>query len=182
MGFSYVSVASPRTWGITATPVSNPDMPSASFGKTSSATPTMASGEECSRVMASVQSPTLTGWVRISQAEVARTTTLRNRYVATSTTAMPIASRNPLRKTAARAVTRTRVIHTFSPCIQLGAKGFSTTCAEASAADSVIVIMKSVAANPSSTSTKSFPAHQGSRRSSMAIEPSPCGLSLATLR
>ena len=42
--------ASPLTCGITATPVSKPDMPSASFGKTSSATPTIASGEECSAV------------------------------------------------------------------------------------------------------------------------------------
>ena len=41
------------------------------------------------------------------------------------------------------------------------------------AADSEIVIMKSVAANPRRTSTRSLPAHQGSSRSSMAIEPSP---------
>lgn len=60
-GFAYVSVGSPLTCGITATPVSKPDMPSASLGKTRSATPTIASGEECSVVIASVQSPTLCG-------------------------------------------------------------------------------------------------------------------------
>ena len=37
-GAASVSLASPWTCGITATPVSKPDMPSASFGKTSSAT------------------------------------------------------------------------------------------------------------------------------------------------
>ena len=40
--------------------------------------------------------------------------------------------------------------------------------------------MKSVAANPSSTRTNSFPPHHGSRRSSIAIEPSPRKLSDAT--
>ena len=37
-GFRSVSSASPRTSGMTATPVSNPDKPSASFGNSSSAT------------------------------------------------------------------------------------------------------------------------------------------------
>ena len=43
-GCAGVSPGSPRTCGITATPVSKPDSPSASFGKTSRATPTIASG------------------------------------------------------------------------------------------------------------------------------------------
>ena len=43
-------------------------------------------------------------------------------------------------------------------------------------------MMKSVAANPRSVSTKSLPFHQGSRCSSMAMEPSPLGLSRATRR
>ncbi|MEC5153655.1 hypothetical protein RCH23_001021 [Cryobacterium sp. CAN_C3] len=42
--------------------------------------------------------------------------------------------------------------------------------------------MKSVAANPSRTSTKSFPAHHGNRRSSIWIEPDPLKLSCATRR
>ena len=54
--------------------------------------------------------------------------------------------------------------------------------AVASAADSVIVIRKSVAANPSSTRTKILPFQNDSNRSSIAIEPSPCGLSSATRR
>ncbi len=59
----------------------------------------------------------------------------------------------------------------------------SPGCARvASAADRVIVMMKSVAAKPSSTSTKSLPAHLGRTRSSIAIEPWPCGLSRATRR
>ena len=52
----------------------------------------------------------------------------------------------------------------------------------ASAADSVMVIRKSVAANPSSASTNSLPTQRGSSRSSMAMEPSPRKLSLATRR
>ena len=45
-----------------------------------------------------------------------------------------------------------------------------------------MVMMKSVAANPSRTSTNSLPCQNGSSRSSIAIEPSPCGLSSATRR
>ena len=56
------------------------------------------------------------------------------------------------------------------------------TCADASAAESVIVMTKSVTANPSSTSTKILPRQKGSSRSSIAIEPWPCGLSSATRR
>lgn len=78
-GRAYVSVASPRTWGITATPVSKPDMPSASFGKTRSATPIIATGEECAAVMASHQLPIFTGSVRTCQAAVMRTTTFSMR-------------------------------------------------------------------------------------------------------
>lgn len=46
MGLARVSVASPLTSGITTTPVSKPDRPSASAGKTSSAAPMMPNGEE----------------------------------------------------------------------------------------------------------------------------------------
>ena len=63
-----------------------------------------------------------------------------------------------------------------------GVKGFSTIWAVASAADRVIVMMKSVATNPSRTKTKSLPFHRESSRSNMEIEPSPCGLSSATRR
>ena len=54
--------------------------------------------------------------------------------------------------------------------------------AVASAADRVMVMMKSVAAKPSRTSTNSLPFQNDSSRSSIAIEPSPCGLSAATRR
>ena len=43
-GFCSVSVSAPVTSGMTATPVSNPDRPSASLGNTSRATPIMTSG------------------------------------------------------------------------------------------------------------------------------------------
>ena len=45
-----------------------------------------------------------------------------------------------------------------------------------------MVMMKSVAAKPSSTRTKILPFQNVMSRSSMAIEPSPFGLSLATRR
>ena len=60
--------------------------------------------------------------------------------------------------------------------------GFSIRWAVASAADRVMVIMKSVAAKPSRASTNSLPFQNDNSRSSMAIEPSPCGLSAATRR
>ena len=44
VGCASVSVLSPITRGMTATPVSNPDSPRASFGNSSTATPTMIQG------------------------------------------------------------------------------------------------------------------------------------------
>ena len=95
---------------------------------------------------------------------------------------MPIASVKPRRKTAPSSASRTRVIATWCPCRSSGTLGFSTMCAVASAADRVMVIRKSVAAKPSSTSTNSLPFQKDSSRSSIAIDPSPCGLSTATRR
>ena len=43
-----MSVGSPSTSGITTTPVSNPDNPSASFGNNSSAAPMIKNGLLCS--------------------------------------------------------------------------------------------------------------------------------------
>ena len=76
----------------------------------------------------------------------------------------------------------TIVIGICAPRSTAGTRGFWTVCAAASAADRVIVIMKSVAAKPSSTRTNSLPPHHGSSRSSIAIEPSPRKLSPATRR
>ena len=56
--------------------------------------------------------------------------------------------------------------------------GFSTMWAVASAAERVIVMTKPVATKPIRQRTNSLPCHQGSSRSSIEIEPSPCGLSL----
>jgi hypothetical protein len=57
------------------------------------------------------------------------------------------------------------------PCNASGTSGFSSACTEASAADSVIVMIHEVATKPSSTSTKILPRQNGSRSSSMATEP-----------
>ena len=95
---------------------------------------------------------------------------------------MPIASRKPLRNTAPSRASSTRVTGTSCPSSSGERCGFSTRWAVASAAESVMVMRKSVAAKPSSTSTNSLPPQNDSSRSSMAIEPSPCGLSCATRR
>jgi hypothetical protein len=177
-----VSPGAPVICGITATPVSNPESPSASFGNTMSAIPTMTSGFPCCVVSALHQSVITTGFSTTCPNDTAITTRFRRRNTATRTTAMPIASLNPLRNTSPSSATSPRVSGTSAPSNQAGANGFSTACAVASAAERVMVIMKSVAANPSSTSTKSLPPHQGSSRSSIAIEPSPRKLSRATRR
>lgn len=85
-------------------------------------------------------------------------------------------------KTAPSSATSTSVMSICLPCSALARCGFSTRWVEASAAESVIVMRKSVAAKPSSVSTKSLPFQNDSSRSSMAIEPSPRGLSWATRR
>ena len=50
----------------------------------------------------------------------------------------------------------------------------------ASAAESVMVMIKLVAAKPSRQRTKSLPFQRESKFSSIEMEPSPCGLSAAT--
>lgn len=100
----------------------------------------------------------------------------------TRTTATPIASRKPLRNTAPSRATSTRVMTICLLCRVSVRWGFSTRWVEASAADRVMVMRKSVAAKPSRVRTNSLPFQKDSSRSSIAIEPSPCGLSSATRR
>src|SRR6059058_2936105 len=76
------------------------------------------------------------------------TTKFNARNTATSTTAIPMASLNPFRNTAPSSATRNRVRGTWLPWNHAGANGFSRACAVASAAERVIVIMKSVAPKP----------------------------------
>ena len=78
-GRSSVSVAPPRTWGITATPVSNPERPSASWGNTISATATIMIGSPCCSVSAAPQSGTTDGCVATCHRDTPMTTTLRSR-------------------------------------------------------------------------------------------------------
>ena len=92
------------------------------------------------------------------------------------------ASLNPSRNTPPRTSSSTTVIATACPCRASGRYGFSSRCTVASAADRVIVMIHEVATKPSSTRTKILPRQNGSRCSSIATEPCPCGLSRATRR
>ena len=78
-GSASVSPASPCTCVITATPVSKPDMPSASLGNTSRDSATIISGSPCWVVSAVVQSVTTLGSVTTCQIDTAITTTLSAR-------------------------------------------------------------------------------------------------------
>ncbi len=73
------SVGSPSTWLITATPVSKPDMPSASLGKSVRETATIRAGLPCSAVRAVVQSVTRCASWTMWAAETAMTTAFRAR-------------------------------------------------------------------------------------------------------
>ena len=66
VGRSSVSSGSPLTSGITATPVSNPDRPSASFGNTSSAAPIISIGLPCCASNAVASPCSSSGWAQIS--------------------------------------------------------------------------------------------------------------------
>jgi S-adenosyl methyltransferase len=81
--------------------VSKPDRPRASLGKATSATPITASALECSPVSVDHQLVTwaepVATWTRASPTATA----FSARYTPTSTTAIPIASPNPRRNTAA---------------------------------------------------------------------------------
>lgn len=70
----------------------------------------------------------------------------------------------------------------FWSCRKLGTYGFSTMWAAPSAAESVMVMVKSVAAKPSSTRMKILPHQFGRKLANMAMEPPPLKLSLATRR
>ena len=73
------SEASPRTCGITATPVSKPDRPSASFGNTISAMPIITRGLLCCAVRPLHQSLATAGRSTTCQSATPTTTALRTR-------------------------------------------------------------------------------------------------------
>ena len=90
-----------RTRGITETPVSKPDRPSASLGNTSAATATAAQGEECWLSAACHHCANPISCERaICHQPTASTTALRLRYTGTRTTATLMASENPAMNTA----------------------------------------------------------------------------------
>ena len=95
------------------------------------------------------------------------------------TTAMPMTSLKPRMNTAPRTNNKPSVTR-MGWCIQPGTRGFSMRWAVASAADSVIVMTKLVAANPSRTRTTAFPFQRGNNDSSIRMLPCPCGLASAT--
>ena len=78
-GFSAVSVGSPLTSGMTTTPVSKPDSPRASAGKTSSDAPMIPNGAEWAEVIAAIQSWNAVGWSPISRMPRTSTTELSPR-------------------------------------------------------------------------------------------------------
>jgi hypothetical protein len=97
-------------------------------------------------------------------------------------TAMPMASLKPLRKTAPSTASSTSVMATSWSRTNPAANGFSPRCTAASDADRVMVITQEVATKPSRHNTNTLPFQNESRRSSIAIEPWPCGLSRETTR
>ena len=87
--------------------------------------------------------------------------------------ASSIASEKPFRNTAASSASRTNATRRFASPSRGCKYGFCVACLAASEADNVMVITKSVVANPSSTKTMNLPHHPGSRFSSIAMEPNP---------
>ena len=146
------SAPSPRTSGITATPVSKPERPSASFGNSSS------DMQRDHRTGCRCCANRLRLPRRRAPPDAARAATSshaddddvddeeRPRRAAT---ASQIASLKPLQEDPRRARRASRNVTPTGWCIQPGTNGFSTMCAVASAADSVMVMTKLVAANPS---------------------------------
>lgn len=108
-GRSRVSCTPPLICGITATPVSNPDSPSASLGNTISASATAITGSPWAAERLSHQFPTTAGWVAMRHRPVRMTAAFTVRNPATRTTARPMTSRNPRRKTSTRPRIRTSV-------------------------------------------------------------------------
>ena len=83
--------------------------------------PITASALECSRVSADHQSVTYAEPVATCARASPTTTAFSARYTATSTTAIPMASPNPRRNTAASAPSSTRVTTNWCPCTKFGA-------------------------------------------------------------
>ena len=115
LGAAWSSSAAPWTSGIMATPVSKPDNPSASLGKSSSDTPTIASGLLCWAKSACFHSTKWCGCRTMRHRPSPTTTMLSARYTPTSPTAMPMASLNPLRNTPPSSATSTSVAATLCP-------------------------------------------------------------------
>jgi len=166
------SASPPSISGMTVTPVSKPLMPSASRGNVIPAT-----------IRIVVQSPrgatspdhcdSNSGRRTISSAARATTTRFNARCGRPTSVATPIASRKPRRKTTARTA-MSRSVTAMPWSARCGcSSGFSIACCAASAAESMTVITKSVAAKPSRPRTVTFPIQPGSRSSSIAMEPWP---------
>ena len=90
-----------------------------------------------------------------------------------------MASLKPFRKIALSPASSASVM-TTGWSKRAGTNGFPMMCAVASAAERVIVMTKSVAANPSRHRTNALPFHRGSSSSSIEMLPCPCGLAAAT--
>jgi hypothetical protein len=180
---SFSVAPSALTSGIMLTPVSNPDSPSTSLGKASTAVPSMAHPLPPWAEVNACRHPTSWPGCAASWANpTATTTALSSRYPTTKGMAMLTASLNPARNTAPNSTSSPRVIATCWSQRNPGVKGFSTIWAVASAEDRVMVMIQEVATKPSRHSTNSLPPQNDSSRSSIATEPWPWGLSAATRR
>ena len=94
---------------------------------------------------------------------------------------MPIASEKPLQENGAEQQYQYERDGICWPA-GLGANGFSSDMGGGVGGGKGNRDHEVGRTKPSSTRTKSLPCHQESRRSSIAIEPSPWGLSAATRR
>jgi hypothetical protein len=152
-------------------------MPRASFGKTTTATATIAHGEECSAASAEVQCATWPSSVTIRHSPRRTTTVVSPRYPVTRTTETRTASEKPRKKTTASRASRVRVTGMIH-----GSEELLSRWAAASEADREMVMRKSQAPKPRRTRTRSLPFQPVTIRASMPTDPSPSGDSRAIRR
>jgi hypothetical protein len=119
-GLASASSSLPRTRGMTATPVSKPERPSAILGKSSRAMPSATQGFPCSVITAPHHEPSRSPRLVTSRRARPITTRFSARYKATIATAIPIASLKPFRNTPPRATRRIEVTSTAWSSIPWG--------------------------------------------------------------
>ena len=165
--------------GIIDTPVSNPDRPRTRSGNAMTAA-SIAPPRPPTSDTADIHVDNAPSVVNTSTRPRMTTTALRRRNAATSGIATVTASLKPSRNTPPSRSRKNTVMATACPCSASGMRGDSSRCTDASAADKVMVMIHDVATKPRRTRTNTLPRQNGRRSSSMATDPCPWGLSLAT--